>query len=245
LTVAVILAGGLGMRLRSVVSNMPKPMAEVLGRPFLEHLMDYWIDQGVSHFILSVGYKKESIARHFSNAYRGIGISYVEEEHPLGTGGGLLLASHNLIKPFLLLNGDSYLNVELFKLVDFHERKNSDWTFSLIRANECNRYGGIEVGCNGQIIAFQSNKSIIGSLVNGGVYYLNPKVLRNSGFILGNKYSLEDEIIPMLITKNRKFFGIEIHSMFLDIGVPNDYFEATNMLQSNNKKYLKKSKLKE
>ena len=238
MTVAVILAGGLGMRLRSVISNIPKPMAEVLGRPFLEHLMDYWIEQGVSHFILSVGYKKEFIVRHFSNSYRGIRVSYVEESNPLGTGGGLLLASQNLIKPFLLLNGDTYLNVELLKLVDFHERMKSDWTFSLIRANECNRYGGMEIGCNGQIITFKSNKSIIGSLVNGGVYYLDPKILQNSGFILGNKYSLEDEIIPILISKNRKFFGIEIHSMFLDIGFPNDYFEATNLLQLN-KKILK------
>jgi D-glycero-alpha-D-manno-heptose 1-phosphate guanylyltransferase len=231
-TVAVILAGGLGTRLQSVVSDVPKPMANVLGRPFLEYLMDYWIDQGVSKFIVSVGYKKELIIEHFAKSYRGITVTYVEEIHPLGTGGGMLMASQNLKRPFLLLNGDSFFKVELHKLIEFHEYKESDWTLSLFRANESNRYGGVEIDQNCQIQSFQSAKSDVHALVNGGVYFINPKVMRNSNFIVGNKYSLETDIVPKLIDEKRKFFGMEIDAQFIDIGIPKDYFQAQSLLEN-------------
>jgi D-glycero-alpha-D-manno-heptose 1-phosphate guanylyltransferase len=231
-TVAVILAGGLGKRLRSVVSDVPKPMANVLGRPFLEYLMDYWIAQGVSSFIVSVGYKRELIIAHFANSYRGFTVTYVEEKHPLGTGGGMLLASQNLKTPFLLLNGDSFFKVELLKLVEFHKHKDSDWTLSLFRANESNRYGAVEIDGNGQIQTFQSAKNAINALANGGVYYINPKVLRNSNFIFGNSYSLEIDIVPKLIKEKRKFFGIEIDAQFVDIGLPKDYLDAQSLLEN-------------
>ena len=93
---AIILAGGLGTRLRKLVSDVPKPMASVNGRPFVAHLMDYWIEQGITQFILSVGYLKESIIHYFGNEYRGIKIEYSVEESPLGTGGGVLLAIKNI-----------------------------------------------------------------------------------------------------------------------------------------------------
>ena len=228
---AVILAGGLGTRLRSVVFDVPKPMANVLGRPFLEYLMDYWIAQGVSKFIVSVGYKRELIIAHFANSYRGITVTYVEETHPLGTGGGMLLASQNLKTPFLLLNGDSFFKVELHKLIEFHKNKDSDWTLSLFRTNESDRYGGVEIDQNSQIHTFRSVKSDTNALANGGVYYINPKVISNSNFISGNSYSLEVDIVPKLIEKKRKFFGMEIDAQFIDIGVPKDYLEAQSLLK--------------
>ena len=93
MTSALVLAGGLGTRLRSVVSKLPKPMAPVRGRPFLEHLLDYWLHQGVNHFVLSVGYLHELIIDHMGSNYKGAMIEYVIEESPLGTGGGLLLGA--------------------------------------------------------------------------------------------------------------------------------------------------------
>ena len=92
MTTAIILAGGLGTRLRSEVPNLPKPMAIVKNRPFLEYLMDYWIEQGVCKFILSIGYLSEKIVSHFGGTYKNIPISYSIEKSPLGTGGGLLLS---------------------------------------------------------------------------------------------------------------------------------------------------------
>ena len=227
----MILAGGLGTRLRSVVYDVPKPMADVRGRPFLEYLMDYWIAQGITEFIVSVGYKRESIKAHFADRYSGIPVTYVEESQPLGTGGGLLLASQYISKPFLLLNGDSFFKVELFNLVAFHESMVSDLTMALFRANESDRYGCLEVNENGKIQAFQHEKSSIGALANGGVYYINPEILSNNNFIFGNKYSLENDILPKLIAQDKKLYGLEINTQFIDIGIPKDYLEAHNLLK--------------
>ena len=136
-TSAIILAGGLGTRLRGVVPDLPKPMAPISGRPFLEHQIDYWIKQGVSHFVLSVGYRHEVIVDHFGNRYKDAELDYVIEKTPLGTGGGLLLAVEKVGKdePFLLLNGDTYFAVNLKTLVGFSMTHDADWCFSLFRTN--------------------------------------------------------------------------------------------------------------
>jgi D-glycero-alpha-D-manno-heptose 1-phosphate guanylyltransferase len=230
MTVAVILAGGLGTRLRSVVPDLPKPMAMISGRPFLEYLMNYWVAQGVKKFILSVAYKRELIIQHFGNLFQEIPVKYVEESEPLGTGGGVLLASQHLTEPFLLLNGDTFFKVSLSKLVQFHEQVSSDWTISLFRAEEGDRYGGFEIETNGKVQALKSEKSTIGELSNGGVCFVHPDALHQSGFKLGIKHSLEDEIIPKLIADKRKFYGIEFKTQFLDIGVPKDYLKAQSIL---------------
>ena len=105
---AIILAGGLGARLNNTVPNLPKPMAPINNRPFLEHQMDYWIGQGINRFILSVGYLKDLIIDHFGDKYKKASIEYAIEHKPLGTGGGLLLAAKNITEPFLVLNGDTF-----------------------------------------------------------------------------------------------------------------------------------------
>ena len=115
MTSAVILAGGLGTRLRSVVPYLPKPMAPINGRPFLEHQMRYWSTQGIDHFVLSVGYRYQTIIDYFGAQVEGASLDYVIEESPLGTGGGLVLASKKVSQQenFLLLNGDTYFEIEL------------------------------------------------------------------------------------------------------------------------------------
>ena len=117
---AIILAGGLGTRLRKVAPKVPKPMAPINNRPFVEYQMDYWINQGITQFILSVGYLKDVIINHFGNSYKGISIEYVEESSPLGTGGGLLFAAKNLHETFVVLNGDTFFEVNINSLYKFH-----------------------------------------------------------------------------------------------------------------------------
>ncbi|WP_157844846.1 sugar phosphate nucleotidyltransferase [Methylocucumis oryzae] len=129
---AIILAGGLGTRLRSVVSELPKPMASVSGRPFLEHLMDYWFAQGVTRFILSVGYQSDIITTHFGAHYRHARIDYAIESEPLGTGGGLFYALQEVDETVLVLNGDTFFSVALDELADFHKNHDSSWTFFII-----------------------------------------------------------------------------------------------------------------
>ena len=121
---AIILAGGLGRRLRAAVPDVPKPMAPINDHPFLEYLIDYWISQGVDRFVLSVGYKHEIIKRHFGTRYKGIDVDYAVEDQPLGTGGGLLLALKRLRRtgPSLIMNGDTFFKVDLAPMRRYHQQ---------------------------------------------------------------------------------------------------------------------------
>ena len=232
MTAAIILAGGFGTRLRDTVPDLPKPMAPINGRPFLEHQLDYWIGQGVKRFVLSVGYRHEAITAHFGAIYRGVPLDYAIEPSPLGTGGGLLLAAERLSgeAAFILLNGDTYFEVELASLCGFHGGKKADWTFALFRAAEVGRYMGMDIAADGRITSLKSGAGKPGLLANGGVYFVNPEALRIGGWKAGDKVSLEDDILPAVFDSGRRFYGFECSGTFIDIGVPEDYFRAPSLL---------------
>jgi len=234
---AIILAGGLGTRLREAVSNTPKPMAPVNGQPFLKHQLDYWINQGINHFVLSTGYLHDHISNFFGYNYRNASIEYSVEDQPLGTGGGLLLAAskYALNEDFLLLNGDTYFEVDLSKLIEFSEEKNSSITFSLFKTTDKDRFMGVEINPEGKIAQLKAPRPEDESiLANGGIYWiknehlLNPDTLKH--FPLASKASLEDEIFPYLLSKNTSFFGLEFDEQFIDIGVPEDYRKCSEIL---------------
>lgn len=226
---AIILAGGLGTRLRSVVPDLPKPMAPISGRPFLEHQLDYWIKQGVSDFRLSIGYRHEVIVDHFGNRYKDAELDYVIEKTPLGTGGGLLLAAEKVSKsePFLLLNGDTYFAVDLKALIEFALANNADWCFSLFRTHEEGRYMGMDISPQGRITSLKSGT---GRLANGGVYLVNPRALIRERFSPDHKVSLEDDIFPTAMALGQRLMGMEFPGIFIDIGVPEDYHRALALL---------------
>lgn len=230
-TSAIILAGGEGTRLRSVVPHLPKPMAPVNNRPFLEHQIDYWIDQGIHHFTLSVGYRREVIMAHFGATYRGAQIDYAVEETPLGTGGALMLAVKQIDdrRPFLLLNGDTYFEVKLTELADFHAKRQSDFTFSLFATGDTERYMGMEQQLDGRITQLRSRS---GGFANGGVYLVNPHILQILAWHPGSKLSLEDDIMPMLLMRGARLFGHNSNGRFIDIGVPEDYLRSDTILAS-------------
>ena len=156
MTEAIILAGGLGTRLRSRVSDRPKPMAEVAGRPFLEHLLFYYANQGAKHFVISVGYKGNIIKDHFGDSFKNIAITYVFEDKPLGTGGAILKSFESLKsnEPFLLLNGDAIFRFNLKSIYKNHCKKNLGATF--ISGEFTYAYGTIGVK-NNKIINFKRN----------------------------------------------------------------------------------------
>lgn len=230
MTTAIILAGGMGTRLRSAVPDLPKPMAPISGRPFLEHQMDYWIAQGVNQFVVSVGYMKEVIMDHFGSRYRATPLTYALEDEPLGTGGGLLLAAQGLKEPFLVLNGDTFFEVDLDELLGFHAEHASEWTFSLFQTNEVGRYMGMDVKPDGEIVSLKSGMGEPGRLANGGVYLVNPSVLAKSKFVPGHKLSLEVDLLPAFAAQGGKLYGLEFPGSFIDIGVPQDYFRAAEIL---------------
>lgn len=228
---AVILAGGLGTRLRSAVPDLPKPMAPIGGRPFLEYQLDYWISQGVSRFVLAIGYRHEVIVQHFGLRYKGVEIEYAVEEHPLGTGGGFLAAAEKVgcREPFLLLNGDTYFGVD-WNVLNAHALEyDADWCFSLFKTSENGRYMGIEVSPEGRITSLKSGIEQGSRLANGGVYWVHPRVLSEAPS-LGEKMSLEDDLFPRAFAAGRRLFGIEFTGTFIDIGLPNDYHRASTLL---------------
>lgn len=239
---AIILAGGLGTRLRTVVQDRPKPMALVHNRPFLAHQLDYWIAEGIERFILSVGYKHEMITDFFGDKYNNAQIEYVIEDSPMGTGGGLLLALNKAVidGPFLLLNGDTYFPVALEKLITFSENKAADLTFSLFQTTDKNRYMGININDNGQVVALKNvNNDSIKQLASGGVYWVrNTLALKKQFTSLSNPLSLEDDILPKMQENGDKLFGLRCDNNFIDIGLPDDYFRSESILSIKSKSVI-------
>lgn len=225
---AIILAGGFGTRLREAIPDIPKPMAPVGGRPFLEHQLDFWIASGISRFILSVGYRREAIISHFGSRYRDASIDYAIEEVPFGTGGGLLKAAALLdeFEPFLLLNGDTYFDVSLQEFQDFHDSRNADLSVALFRAPQANRYGRAELDANRRLKKLASAMAQAGELANGGVYRLSGRVLHPWAKDGCRPISLETEILPGMLARGMALYGMESPGRFLDIGVPDDYSRA-------------------
>ena len=228
-TTAIILAGGLGTRLRKAVPSLPKPMAPILGRPFLEYQMDYWIGQGINKFILSIGYLNQTVTEHFGRRYQKASIDYVIEDRPLGTGGALLMAAQGLNEPFLLLNGDTFFEVDLNFLYDFHKERKSEWTLSLFRANQSGRYMGLKLADNGEILALESGSGN-SNLFNGGVYLINPSIFDRLDKTSREKISLENDLLPNFMISGELLYGIECIGKFIDIGLPKDYHRAAEIL---------------
>ena len=228
---AIILAGGLGTRLRNEVPDLPKPMAPINGKPFLEYLLDYWHTQGIEHFHLSIGYMGDKIYNYFGIKYKDAKLSYSIENKPLGTGGGLKLSlneisSHN---DLLLLNGDTFFKIPLQEIKNFHLINNSLMTLSLFKFNESKRFGEIILDKNSSIINFKEKSESLSGFANGGVYMLNKNKLRN--FLQPferEKVSLENDIIRLLIESKKILKGIKFKKPFLDIGVPKDFQKAGN-----------------
>jgi len=231
ISTAIVLAGGLGTRLKGVLKGLPKPMAPIRNRPFLEYQMDFWIDQGISRFFLSVGHLNQTISSHFGDNYRSAQINYVQENTPLGTGGGLLMAAKNLAEPFLLLNGDTFFEVDLNDLCLFHNEHDAEWTMSLFRSKDLDRYMGVGLAKTGEILVLKSKESQIDLLVNGGVYLINPSAISRLNLNPGIKSSLENQLLPSFLSLGGRLFGIECHGKFIDIGVPEDYYRAQNFLK--------------
>jgi len=218
---AIILAGGFGTRLRSVCSDRPKPMAEVQEKPFLEHLLQYWKNQGVSHFILSVGYLHSVIINYFGKEYQGIPIDYAIENEPLGTGGGLLKALPYLHHPestFLVLNGDTFFEVPLATFAHKGEA-----TLALYKIEKNTRYHGVTLDNFSKIQNFNDPSSL---LINGGCYLFDKKSLAQ--FQQKEPLSLEKEILPILMSQGT-CYGQLFDGFFIDIGIPEDYDRSQHL----------------
>ena len=234
LRTAVILAGGLGTRLRSEVADVPKPMAPVGGRPFLEHQMQYWMTQGIRRFILSVGYKREVIMDHFQRSWNGVAVDYAIEAEPLGTGGGVLLAAAQILRdePFLLLNGDTFFHLSLSDMFAHYQSANAALSVALFKASESGRYGRADVASDGRLRLLASEPAQQGEYANGGVYILSRHALALWLSQPPRKLSFESDILPAMLRADQKLMGFRSDGAFIDIGIPDDWRRASEVIAS-------------
>jgi D-glycero-alpha-D-manno-heptose 1-phosphate guanylyltransferase len=223
---AIILAGGFGTRLKSVVNDVPKPMADINGRPFLAYLLSALSLSGVSKAILSVGYKYDVIQNYFGDKYKNTAIVYAIEKNPLGTGGGLKQALKNVeCEDALVLNGDTFFNVDLKALYGFHKQKSAVLTLALKQMHKIERYG-TAVTNGDRITGFEEKAFKESGYINGGVYCLNKRISEYLDIYGDNEsFSFEKDIIEKN-TKSLQPFAFISDGYFIDIGIPEDYARA-------------------
>jgi len=224
---AIVLAGGFGTRLQSVVADVPKPMAMVHNKPFLEHLFYYLKENGITRVILSVGYKYEIIEDYFKNSFAGIEIDYAIEEEPLGTGGAILNAvSHARQDHVFIINGDTFFNVDLKILLSRHLSYQSDLTLSLKPMQNFDRYGCVAVDEKNKVSSFKEKEFVIKGKINGGIYILNKKIFR--ALDLPKVFSFEEFMQKNM--SNINIYAAIFDNYFIDIGIPEDYKKAQTEL---------------
>jgi len=225
----LILAGGEGTRLKSVVKDIPKPLADIDGKPFVEYIFDYLIRYGVKSIILSVGYKHQAIIDKFGNRCKDLEIEYCIEDEPLGTGGALIKALP-LIKEdnLLVINGDTFFDVDLRELEKFHLDKKADLTLSLKQMHNFDRYGRVFVDENFKITGFEEKTFCSSGLINGGVSLIRVDTLGKIN--LGEKFSFEKDFLENHYN-DFNFYGLPQDEYFIDIGIPQDYERAENELK--------------
>jgi D-glycero-alpha-D-manno-heptose 1-phosphate guanylyltransferase len=224
---AIVLAGGLGTRLRGVINDVPKPMAPVGKYPFLSYLLDYLWKQDVKKVILSVGYKHEIIQNYYGNLFKDMALIYSIEKELLGTGGAIK-QSMELVESMycFVLNGDSFFDVNLFQMNKTHLENNADITISLKKMYNFDRYGTVEVD-NGRIISFKEKKYHESGFINGGIYLINKKVFEQ--IPTEQKFSIEVDFFQKY-SEILKIIPFISNGYFIDIGVPDDYKRAQNEL---------------
>jgi D-glycero-alpha-D-manno-heptose 1-phosphate guanylyltransferase len=224
---AIILAGGKGSRLRGVVSDVPKPMAPINGRPFLEFLLDKLIQFKFNRVILSVGYMGDLILKHFGDSYKGLPITYVYESTPLGTGGGIRKSLAQLESDrALVLNGDTYADIDYGEMLELSSEKNS-LVLGLAKVSNVARYGSVDIDDN-LLIGFKE-KGVEGpGLINVGSYIIGKNDLDD--FSDNVNFSFEEDFLQK-IYKSRPILVYDFYGKFIDIGVPEDFLLAQSYLE--------------
>jgi NDP-sugar pyrophosphorylase family protein len=230
---AVILAGGLGSRLRSVVDGQPKVLAEVSGQPFLKYLLDQVVKWHIDKIVLCTGYLGAQIESCFGEEYHGVPLTYSKETMPLGTGGALRFALP-LVKSetVLVLNGDSYCAADFAAFFLWHKSKHSSASLLLANMADTKRFGRVQVSETGEIQRFdEKDERLAGpGLINSGIYLIQRLLLES----IPEKVpcSLERDMFPTWI--GRKFYGYRTDYPFLDIGTPESYAKAETFLGNVN-----------
>lgn len=220
---AIVLAGGFGTRLRSVVSDVPKPLAPVAGKPFLHWLLSSLESNSFTRVVLSVGYLGSMIEEEFGLQFKKMELAYNYEEEPLGTGGAIVACLPKIKSDqFFVLNGDTFFDAD-FSLVKATFKGNP--IVVGCKVDNAARYGSMKIE-NGVVTKFISAGTPAAATINGGIYFFDKKHFLE--FEMPKSFSLEKEFLENWVTQ-RDLDAVELNALFIDIGVPEDYFRAQGL----------------
>lgn len=223
---AIVLAGGLGTRLRSVVPDLPKPMATVAGRPFLAWILDRLAEASFDRVVLAVGYRHVAILDHFGDTYRGMALRYSVEDNPLGTGGAIRLAG-NWVEhyPVFVLNGDTFVDLDYRALLAAHVELGVPMSVAVCPMPDVSRYGALKL-VDGRIVAFLEKGAGGRGVINAGTYILSRDIL--DMIPATGAYSFERQLLVPRAGDIRPAAFVT-DGLFIDIGVPEDYARAQSL----------------
>ncbi|MDQ3015144.1 MAG: HAD-IIIA family hydrolase [Bacteroidota bacterium] len=221
---AIILAGGLGTRLKDEVPDLPKCMAPVAGHPFLTYVIRHLLSEGIEHFIFSLGYRHEVIEEYLQSQYPYLNYSVSIETQPLGTGGAILLAmSHTSTRNILVVNGDTLFKIDVDELSDKHMQSQAACTIALKPMTSFDRYGVVEIDSHYRALSFQEKSFRESGNINGGVYVLNKVEFLHHEF--PSIFSFEKNYLESLVS-SVVITGVIQETYFIDIGIPADFQKA-------------------
>jgi NDP-sugar pyrophosphorylase family protein len=225
----LILAGGYGTRLNSVVADRPKVLAVVKGRPFLSYVLDQLSILEIRSVIICSGYKGEMIFETFRYRYKDIELIYSQEQNPLGTAGALRLALEHCSAEYLMvMNGDSFCDADIASFLKWHYLKQADCSILLAYMPNTMRFGSVKTDEEGKIEAFEEKGQAGSGWINAGVYIIRREII--ALLPVNRMVSLEKEVFPHL-TGNR-FYGYKSYGSFIDIGTPASYRQANEFFSN-------------
>ena len=229
---AIVLAGGLGTRLRSEIGEFPKPLAPINGEPFLTHVFKYLQKNGINKVVLSVGYKWELIEEKYGKQWKDISIKYAVENERLGTGGAMKLAMEQIDSDdFYVLNGDTLFDVNLLTLETFHFKNKAQCSLALKELKNVDRYGCVDIQGD-KIASFQEKEFRKETIINGGIYCVNKSITNE--FPKTTIFSFESDYLE-INTLKKSIYGCLFNEYFIDIGIPEDYKAFENKIIEENK----------
>jgi D-glycero-alpha-D-manno-heptose 1-phosphate guanylyltransferase len=224
---AIVLAGGLGTRLAGRLNGIPKAMAPVAGRPFLEILLSQLERAGCIRAVLSVGHLRASIQEHFGARFHGMRVDYAVEDTPLGTGGAIRRALPLAEgKSILVLNGDTLLDADYKDMLRFHSTERAPFTMAITRQKNIARYGGVMISGK-RIVGYEEKGRQGAGWINAGAYVLDRDL--EWPHTLGEKFSFEQDFLTAAVSRMTPA-AYEVEGLFLDIGVPEDLDRAQTEL---------------
>ena len=224
---AIILAGGLGTRIKDTLGDLPKSMADINGKPLLAYILRNLKQQGISHIILAVGHRHEPILDYFGQNYEGMQVSYSVEEEPLGTGGAMKKAFSLAGPVAFVLNGDTYFDADLKSLYEQHVKSGAVISIALKPMKDFDRYATVQIDETGRIKGYKENQPTASGTISGGIYVIDRSVFENKD--LGDKFSFETDIMESTY-QELPFFGFSFDTYFIDVGIPQDYERAKDEL---------------